>query len=167
MYDAAQVNDFESPADLSGKNIALVSGTTGAAYLQEKNDNEKLGLKLLVTGDNNSAMGMLEKGEVAAIFQDDAQLAGLKAKSKSYRSDQFVISGHYEHHDPYGCMFTLGDEKFGAVVDQALGDYAKSDAMSESYRKWFVHPIESLGGINLKLPMSRGTREARDTLKNG
>ena len=164
LYDETKIPEIESVADLRGKTVALIKGTTGEAFLKAKDHDEHLGIKFLIAEDNSGALDLLERGQVAAIFQDDVQLAGLRGRSAM--AGQFIMPGKSEHYEPYGCAFSLGDKRFELLINTVLVEYAKSGAMNDSYKKWFVYPIESLGGINLKLPMSKGTREARDALVN-
>ena len=165
LYNEDKSGVIDTSMDLKGRTVALVKGTTGEFFLQKRNLDLGLNLNFVVVHDNNEALEMLEQGKVTAIFQDDVQLAGLRARSAM--ASKLVMVAKPEHSEPFGCVYRHGDDQFGAIINSALADFAKSDGLTVSYRKWFVYPIDSLGGIELKMPMSKGTREARDALKGG
>jgi glutamate/aspartate transport system substrate-binding protein len=138
-------------ADLKGKTIVTLAGTTSVKIINAANTEQKLGLTILAAKDMAEGMLTLETDRAAALIYDDVSLAGGKATSKS--PDDYQISEPALSVEPYGIMIRRDDPDFKALVNATLEGLYKSGKITAIYDKWFTQPIPPRG-INMAFPMS-------------
>lgn len=141
---------IRSYADLRGRVVAVVRGTTNEAAMREMDRLHRLAIRFVVAEDYREALSLLDSGKAEALAADDVLLRGAlveMGKSAGYR---FV--GDLFSFEPYGIMHAKNDPAFEAVVQRALRDLAKSRDITAIYNRWFVRTLPSGGRIDL--PMS-------------
>lgn len=132
----SNINDLN---DLKGKNVVVTSGTTSEIKLNQLNDSEKLGIRLITPKDHSDAFRTLESGRATAFLMDDALLAGERARAK--KPEGWKIVGTPLSHEAYACMMRKGDYKFIELANLAIYNAQKSGAALEFYNRWFKSPI--------------------------
>ena len=148
------INSF---ADLNGKTVSTVAGSTGVQLLRGYRKSGNIEVKELAGKDTADAFLMLESGRTAAYILDDVQLAGLVANST--KAAEFKLLTESLRQEPYGIMFRKNDPAFKEIVDKTVLEVIKSGQINQLYQKWFMSPIPPKG-INLNFPMSDAVKEA-------
>ncbi|MBV6748781.1 glutamate/aspartate ABC transporter substrate-binding protein [Pseudomonas chlororaphis] len=141
-------HDFEN---LKGKNVVTTAGGTSERLLKVMNADKQMGMNIISGKDIGESFQMLETGRAVAFMQDDALLAGERAKARN--PDEWAITGTAQSQDIYGCMMRKGDEPFKKVVDDAIKSTFASGDIYVIYDKWFNQPIPPKN-LNLNFPMS-------------
>jgi glutamate/aspartate transport system substrate-binding protein len=146
-----------SLAELEGKTIATVTGSTSIQLLRGYRRNQKVDFSEVSGRDISNTFLLLSSGRAAAMVLDDVQLSGLIAMSG--QPDSYRILSERLREEPYAFMYRKDDPQFKALVDQALGDAMKSGQAGGLYTKWFQQPVPP-AQVNLNLPMSPAIRNA-------
>lgn len=152
-----------SLAQLDGKTIATVTGSTAIQLLRGYRKSEKVALTEVSGRDTSDTFLLLASGRAAAMVLEDAQLAGLIATSG--QPDDFRILPERLRDEPYGFMFRKDDPQFKALVDETLTTVMKSGQIDALYARWFMQPVPP-AGANLNLPMSQALRNAYQNPSN-
>jgi glutamate/aspartate transport system substrate-binding protein len=154
-----------SLADLKGKTVATVSGSTSVQLLRTYRRSGNIDVQEISGKDTVDAFLLLASDRAVAYVLDDVQLAALIATSKEpgdYRILKDVL-----RQEPYGIMFRKDDVPFKELVDHTVLGLMKSGAIDELYAKWFTKPIPP-NSLNLNFPMSDAVRDAfRNPNSNG
>eukprot|EP01037_Dinobryon_pediforme_P006580 gene6580-6649_t len=138
-------------ADLKGKLVAAVAGTTNLKRIGEVNAKRQLQMKIAPVKDNAKAFAMMEAGEAAAFGTDDILLYDMIANSKS--PADFVVSKEPLSVEPYGIVLRKDDPAFKTLANQTIEAVFKSGEIKKIYAKWFNSPIPP-NNIVLKADMS-------------
>ena len=93
---------------------------------------------------------MLAAGKADAFANDDVQLHGMLAETKS--AADFRVVGDFLTYADYALMFRKDDPDFAEVVERAFQRLAGSREIVAIYERWFQKPLPS--GARLNLPMS-------------
>ena len=156
---------INSLADLKGKTVATVAGSTSVQLLRVYRKTENIEVQELAGKDTADGFLLLASDRAVAYVMDDVQLAALIATSKE--PGEYRLLKESLRQEPYGIMFRKDDPAFKEVVDQAVLELMKSGAIDELYTKWFTKPIPP-NNINLAFPMSDAVRNAfRNPNNNG
>ena len=149
-------SNLRSLRDLSGKKLAVVSGTTSETAMRAMNDKYKLGLTIVGADDYDKALDEVESGGADALAADDILLNGLIARH--HAQDKVQIVGDFLTYEPYGLMFRKDDPQMAGAVSRAFAAMAADGDLSATYRAWFLDPTPT--GETLNLPMSAQLSEA-------
>lgn len=142
---------INSVADLKGKNVVTTAGTTSEARLNQINNSENLGIRIIAPKDHGDAFKALETGRAVAFLMDDALLAG--ERSRAINPADWKIVGEPLSYEAYGCMLRKNDPQFKQLVDKAITDMQTSGKALESYNRWFTQPVPPKGA-NMELAIS-------------
>ena len=93
---------------------------------------------------------MLAAGNADAFANDDVQLYGMIAETKS--ASNFRVVGEFLTYADYALMFQKDDPEFAEVVERAFRRLTGSREIVAIYERWFRNPLPS--GVRLNLPMS-------------
>jgi len=143
-------------AQLDGKTVATVSGSTSIQLLRSYRKSENVQFAEVSGKDTSETFLLLSSDRAVAMVLEDVQLAGLIARSGN--SDQYKILDERLRDEPYGFMLRKDDPQFKALVDETLTRVMKSGEINELYAKWFAKPVPP-AGVNLNFPMSKVLRE--------
>lgn len=144
-------------ADLDGKTVATVAGSTSIQLLRAYRKNERAEIAEVSGKDTAETFLLLSGGRAVALILDDVQLAGLIANAPN--PGEYVILKERLRHEPYGFTFRKNDPEFKALVDQTLTRLMKSGEINELYAKWFTRPVPPRS-VNLQFPMTDAVRDA-------
>jgi glutamate/aspartate transport system substrate-binding protein len=137
--------------DLQGKTVVLTRGTVQAQAIPRLAERQKLGIRFVTTEDHRQSFELLDAGNADAFANDDVQLYGMLAETKSKGSGYRVVGDFLTYAD-YALMLRKDDPEFAAVVELAFARLAGSREIVAIYEKWFLRPLPS--GVRLNLPMS-------------
>ncbi len=159
-------SSIHSLADLAGKTVATVSGSTSVQLLRTYKRAEAMEVREISGKDTADAFLLLANGRADAYVLDDVQLAGLIATAPN-PGDYRMLRDVVLRQEPYGIMFRKNDPQFEAVVDEAVTKLMKNGEMERLYARWFTQPIPP-NNVNLNFPMTDAVREAyRNPSKKG
>ncbi len=157
---------INSLADLAGKTVATVAGSTSIQLLRAYKRAENVDVQEISGKDTADAFLLLASGRANAYVLDDVQLAGLIATSPN-PSDFRMLRDVVLREEPYGIMLRKNDPQFQALVDEAVIQLMKSGEIERLYARWFTQPIPP-SNVNLNFPMTDAIREAyRNPNKKG
>lgn len=142
-------------ADLSGKTVASVTGSTNEKLLRRVSDERRLGVQVVLGQDYAEALSLVERGAAVALALDDILLFGLRANAADPAALEVV--GEALQVEPYGCMLRKDDPEFKALVDGTIARLMASGEFERLYTRWFLAPIPPRGAV-LAMPMSPALR---------
>lgn len=143
-------------ADLNGKNVATVAGSTSIQLLRGARKSGSIEANELPGKDTSDGFLLLSTGRADAYVLDDVQLAGMIANAPN--PGDYKILKESLRQEPYGIMLRKDDPQFKALVDETVAGLMKSGAIEQLYVKWFLSPIPPKNA-NLNFPMSDAVRE--------
>ena len=127
---SAAVNKLQ---DLSGKKIAVISGTSNEKAMAAMNQELKLNATLVPVKDRDEAVNALESGRVDAFASDKLLLYGAEFKNpQALRAlpDDLSI-------EPYAIVLPRGDWELRLAVNTALAELYKSGDAQKIFGVWF------------------------------
>jgi glutamate/aspartate transport system substrate-binding protein len=136
--------------DLAGKTVALTRGTVQAQAIPRLAERQRLGIKFVTSEDHRQSFEQLASGKADAFANDDVQLHGMLAETKS--GSAYRVVGDFLTYADYALMLRKDDPEFSAVIELAFARLAGSREIVAIYEKWFLKPLPS--GARLNLPMS-------------
>jgi glutamate/aspartate transport system substrate-binding protein len=145
----------KSIADLKGKSIVVIEGTTNQDAIKFVNQKRNLGITLLSVPDRAEGYATVAEGRADAFAADDVLLYGMIAQRAAQR--QFIVVGDYLSYDPYGLMFRRDDPQFRDLVQATFHEIAQNGDLMEIYHRWFIRRTPT--GERLNLPMSPQMQE--------
>ena len=157
-FAAKKAQNVKTIADLKGKAVVAVSGSTNLLQLNRVNTERNLGITVLPAKDQLEAFLMLETDRVAAYVMDDIQLSVAIARSKA-PADYMIGDETFSKAEPFGIMLRKDDAPFKAVADQATATLYRSPRIEAIYGKWFTSPVPP-NGVNFNAPMADVLRYA-------
>jgi ABC-type amino acid transport substrate-binding protein len=136
--------------DLAGKTVVLTRGTVQETAVPKLAERQKIAIKFVFAGDHKESFETLAAGKADAFANDDVQLHGMLAETKS--AAEFRVVGDFLTYADYALMFRKDDPEFAEVVERAFHRLAGSREIVAIYERWFQKPLPS--GARLNLPMS-------------
>jgi glutamate/aspartate transport system substrate-binding protein len=144
-------------AELDGKSVATVTGSTSIQLLRAYRKSEQVQFSEISGKDTSDTFLMLSSDRAVAMILEDVQLAGLVARSGN--PNDYKLLDERLRDEPYGFMFRKDDPAFKAIVDQTLTSLMKSGEINEIYAKWFLKPVPP-SGVTLNYPMPKAVKDA-------
>jgi ABC-type amino acid transport substrate-binding protein len=141
---------IRSLRDLDGKTIVLTRGTVHETAIPKLVERKKLAVKFVFGADHNESFQLLAAGKADAFANDDVQLYGMLAETKS--GSDFRVIGDFLTYADYALMMRKDDPEFAEVVERAFQNLAGRREIVAIYERWFMKPLPS--GERLNLPMS-------------
>lgn len=121
-------------ADLAGRRVAVVSGTSTMKSLQEALAAQNIEAEIVSVQSGSDAMSMMDKGEIDAFSSDQVVLIGqVIARQKD---SLYFLSDELFSYEPLALAFARGDTEFQYVVDRAISGLSKNRKIEEYYDKW-------------------------------
>jgi glutamate/aspartate transport system substrate-binding protein len=102
--------------DLRGKTVAVTAGTNTALFVNKINNEEKLGMTIMLGKDHAESFLLVETGRASAWMEDDILIAGFRANAKN--SANFKLLDKAYPSDPYALMLRKDDQAFKALAKQ-------------------------------------------------
>jgi len=141
---------IRSIRDLQGKTVVLTRGTVQAETIPGLAERQKLAIKFVTGGDHKESFQVLASGNADAFANDDVQLYGMLAETKT--GARYRVVGDFLTYADYALMLRKDDPEFDEVVKRAFTKLSGSREIVAIYEKWFLKPLPS--GVRLNLRMS-------------
>ena len=127
---------LRSLSDLSGKNIAVVAGTTNERAVNAQLKRRQLDIAVLPFPSRAEALAALENGKAAAFASDKLLLVGAASSAKDARA--LTLLADQLSFEPYGIVLPRGDAALRLAVNTGLAHLYQGDEIVEIYRRWFA-----------------------------
>ena len=122
-------------ADLAGKRIGVIPGTTTEKALSEALRKERITAQVVAVKEHGEGRTALDAGTIDAYASDRALLIGLILTSPD--PSRFGLSDVFLSYEPYGFMLRRDDSAFRLEVNRALSEIYRSGDIAAIYQKWF------------------------------
>ena len=126
---------FKTLADLNGKRIAVIPGTTTVRALTDALSKSYIKAEIFTVHTHVAGLEALSKGNAEAYASDQTVLIGLAlagAKSIKVRLGDGNLS-----YEPYGLMMRKNDQDFRQAVNTVLARIYRSGQIAPIYDRWF------------------------------
>ena len=118
-------DDIKGEADLAGKKVCSVAGSTPAGYVEENIPDAELVLVDAYTKCRDA----LQNGQVQAVTTDNVILSGYVSEAP----DDFELVGEPFTEEPYGIGVPEGEEEFCEFVNETLAEAAEDGSLQEAF----------------------------------
>jgi ABC-type amino acid transport substrate-binding protein len=126
---------LRSLSDMSGRRIAVVSGTTNERAVRAQLARREINATVLPFATRDEAFAALEEGKADAFASDKLLLVAVGNQapdSKSLRLLPDELS-----FEPYGIVLPRGDSDFRLAVNSGLAHIYRSGEITEIFGRWF------------------------------
>ncbi len=147
----AGASNIHSFAEMTGKKIAVVTGTTNERAVSEQVRVHRLNITLVPVKDRDEGIAALEAGKVEGFASDKLLLAGAQVK----HPETFVMLPEDLSIEQYAITLPRGDWAFRLAVNTGLAQIFRSGRTGEVFERWFfglrpgilLGALYTLGGI--------------------
>lgn len=129
------VSDIKRLADLEGRNIAVIRGTTTDKRLADTLRLQGHSARLLPVKNMQDCLLALDTGKVDACAGDRTVLLGQVAAAEN--PAQYALLGEMYSTEPYALVLPRGDPDFRLAVNRALSDIFRNSTLQQLYGRWF------------------------------
>lgn len=124
-----------SIADLAGKKIAVLKGTTTEKRLNAIARENLPNTTIVPITDANEGLAMLESGNVDAYAGDRIKLVGMAVQGNNV--GKFVLLTEELSFEPYAMVLPRGDAALRLEVNRALTQVYQSGDIENIFAEWF------------------------------
>lgn len=128
-------SNITSLADLRGKTVTVVEGTTTESVLAARLKRELIDAEVVKVKDHDAGLAGLEAGTAAAHAGDQLVLIGLAKAAK--QPGRFALASEVFSYEPYALAVRRNDADFRLVANRALAQLYRSGEIGEIYERWF------------------------------
>ncbi len=125
-----------SIADLQGKKVGVVEGTTTIDVLKDALKASLTDAEVVPVDSATDAVTSLMSGKIDAFSSDQVVLIGLVLTSQD--KGDFFISTELFSFEPFALAVRRNDADFRLVADRVLSHLDRSGQIVQIYRKWFA-----------------------------
>jgi len=126
---------LRSLSDMSGKRIAVVSGTTNERAVKSQLARREINATVMPFATRDEAFAALEDGKADAFASDRLLLVGAGIRARDPKS--FNMLSDELSFEPYGIVLPRGDSDFRLAVNTALSHLYGSGEIVEIFGRWF------------------------------
>jgi ABC-type amino acid transport substrate-binding protein len=126
---------LRSLSDMSGKRIAVVSGTTNEQAVKTQLARREINATVLPFATRDEAFAALEDGKADAFASDKLLLVGVGNKARDSKS--LLLLPDELSFEPYGIALPRDDADFRLAVNSGLAHLYRSGEIVEIFRRWF------------------------------
>ena len=126
---------LQSFADVAGKKIAVVAGTTNERAVQAQLKRRQINATVLPMKTREQAFEALESGAADAFASDRLLLLGSFVKAKDPKA--MAILGDELSMEPYGIALPRGDAALRLAVNTGLSQVFGSGEIGDLFKTWF------------------------------
>jgi glutamate/aspartate transport system substrate-binding protein len=129
-------------ADLKGKNVTVLAGSTGEKVLNEANK-QNVGLVSVPVKGSADAFSVLQAGKADAWITDDIILASFRANADKPSDYELLQRRHTV--EPLAIMYRMGEPALETIIDREMLRLFREGQIELLYKKWFQSPIPPKG----------------------
>lgn len=127
---------LQSLADLKGKRIAVIGGTSNERAVNAQVKRQQVGATVVPVKTSQEAVAALEAGTVDAFASDALLLIGSVTQAKDPKA--LMLMNDQLSFEPYGIVLPRGDYGFRLAVNTALSQIYSGEEINEIYNRWFA-----------------------------
>ena len=127
---------FASLADLKGKRIAAIGGTSNERAVNAQLKRQQVNATVVPVKTSQEAIAALEAGTVDAFASDALLLIGAVTLAKDPKA--LTLLNDQLSFEPYGIILPRGDNALRLAVNTALAQIYAGDEINEIYNRWFA-----------------------------
>jgi ABC-type amino acid transport substrate-binding protein len=124
-----------SISELSGKRIAVISGTTNERVINVQLKRRAIDAIVVPFTSRDEALEALEAGKADAFASDRLLLIGSVGKARD-RGALTLLADQLSY-EPYGIVLPRGDSAFRLAVNTGLSQVYSSGEIGDIFRRWF------------------------------
>jgi glutamate/aspartate transport system substrate-binding protein len=128
-----RASNIHAFADMGGKKIAVVSGTTNEQAVTLQNSQRNLNLTIVAVKNRDEGVAALQAGKVDAYASDKLLLLGAQIN----HADDFVLLPDDLSIEPYAIALPRGDWALRLAVNTGLAQIYRSGQIVVIFKKWF------------------------------
>jgi len=121
-------------ADLKGKRIAVISGTTTEKALATALDGDGKGAVVVPVANGAEGVSLLTKGKVDGYAGDRVVLASLRLRARNPAGLTFALGDL--SYEPYGLALRRDDPDFKLAVNRTLASLYRSGDIDAIFQQW-------------------------------
>jgi len=126
-----------SAADLAGKRVAVMRGTSTATALQAYLTENRIDARVVMVDDRDAGMSRLERGDVDALAGDQIVLLGNALAALEENDDaNFSFADELFSYEPYAFMVRRNDADFRLAVNRELAEIFRDGDQAPIYQNW-------------------------------
>jgi glutamate/aspartate transport system substrate-binding protein len=129
----ARAANFQTLADMAGKKIAVISGTTNERAVMDQSRQHNLNITEVAVKDRDEGIADLEAGKVDGYASDKLLLIG----NHMQNADAYVMLPDDLSIESYGIALPRGDWALRLAVNTGLAEIYRSGVIVDVYKKWF------------------------------
>ncbi len=129
----ARASNITKFSDMSGKKIAVISGTTNERAVQEQSLKDNLNIALVAVANRDEGIAALEAGKVDGYASDKLLLVGNQMKN----SPAFIMLPEDLSIESYGIALPRGDWALRLAVNTGLAQIYRSGQVVTVFKQWF------------------------------
>jgi ABC-type amino acid transport substrate-binding protein len=122
-------------ADLAGKRIGVVAGTTTERVLADFLRRQSLNATVVPVKDHDEGLAGLQTSKLEAYASDRIILVGLILQARG--TARYALVSEDLSYEPYGFMVRRDDSAFRLIANRTLARIYRSGAIGAIYAKWF------------------------------
>jgi ABC-type amino acid transport substrate-binding protein len=122
-------------ADLAGKRVGVVSGTTTERVLADFLRQQSIAATVVPVKDHDEGLVGLQTSKLEAYASDRTLLVGLVLQARG--TARYALVSDDLSYEPYAFMVRRDDSAFRLVANRALARIYRSGAIGAIYAKWF------------------------------
>ena len=137
-------------AELTGKRIAVIAGTTNEASLERALKQHSVAAAVVKVREAAEAVALLESGGADAFAGDKLKLVGAAAQARDPKV--FALLPDDLSFEPYAFALPRNDTAMRATVNGALGEVFRGPELDQIFARWFGtlgRPSQLLGAMYL------------------
>lgn len=132
---AKAAGNYKSLADLGGKKIAVIAGTTNERALRTQLERRKVSATVVPVKSNEEGIVAVDSGTADAFASDALLLIGGVVKAKDPKA--LALLNDRLSYEPYGIVLPRGDYNFRLAINTALSQIYSSEQIDEVFGLWF------------------------------
>ncbi len=129
----ARASNIHVFADMVGRKIAVIAGTTNERAVKDQNSAHSLNLTVVPVKDRDEGVSALLAGKVDGYASDKLLLVGSQIKN----ADTFVMLPDDLSIEPYAIVMPRGDWALRLAVNTGLAQIFRSGQVVGVFKKWF------------------------------
>ncbi len=122
-------------ADVAGKSVAVVTGTTSEAALRKALTKNLIDAKVVAVATREEALKQLEAKQVAAFASDQIVLIGHIIQSADPK--KYSLARELFSYEPYAFVVRRDDSDFRLAANRALAQVYRTGQIEQTYGRWF------------------------------
>ena len=128
-----RTSNIHAFAEMAGKKIAVVAGTTNERAVADQVRRQKLDVTLVMVKDRDEGVDALEAGKVDGFASNKLLLAGAQVK----KPDALVMLPDDLSIEQYAIVLPRGDWALRLAVNTGLAQIFRSGRTVEMFERWF------------------------------